>query len=257
MVFEQAAVFLFGLIIGSFLNVLIHRLPKGESLWKPGSRCPLCCSPIRPRYNIPLVSYFVLGGRCSHCHGKITFSYPLVEALGGVLAILTYRLHGLTPGAAIHFALLSLLLVIAVIDSRLGIIPDVLSLPGIVVSILASSFLPSKTWIGAVLGAVAGGGSLWAVARAYELLTGRQGMGGGDIKLLSLLGAALGWSQVPLVLFVASLAGSLYGLFLMTRYGVDRRYPLPFGPFLCMAGVIALFVGDRWEQWLPAAMLSV
>ena len=250
--FGIPVLFVFGAIVGSFLNVCIHRIPKGESLWKPRSHCPLCELPISPRHNIPILSFFILKGRCARCQGKISVAYPLVELISGLVAVGTYGFHGFNLTAAVEFLLLCLLLVISVIDLNLKTIPDVLTLPGIVLSVALSPFLPSKTVVQSVLGIVVGGGMLWCVAWVYEKVTGVEGMGGGDVKLLSLIGGVLGWWQVPVVLFVASLSGSVYGLFLMLRLGVGTKHALPFGPFLCAATVLLLFfsgVGLRWPLW--------
>ena len=241
--------FLFGLVVGSFLNVCIHRVPKGESLWKPRSHCPLCGQPIPFHRNIPVLSFLILRGRCAQCEGKISVAYPLVELVTGVLAVAIYSIHGLNLTASVRFLVLCLLLVISVIDFNLRTIPDVLTLPGIVLSVVASPFLPSKTIVQSLLGILVGGGILWIVAWVYERITGVQGMGGGDVKLLSLIGGVLGWWQVPVVLFVASLSGSVYGLFLMVRLGVGAKHALPFGPFLCAATVLILFLGRVGLRW--------
>jgi leader peptidase (prepilin peptidase)/N-methyltransferase len=162
-----------------------------------------------------------------------------------------YWFYDLSFTGAIHFVLFSLLLVISVIDLNLKTIPDLLTLPGIVLCVVASPLLPSKTIVQALIGVLAGGGILWIVAWVYERITGRQGMGGGDIKLLALIGGAVGWSQVPIVLFIASFCGSLYGLFLMVRHRVGSKHALPFGPFLCGGAVLVLFLGVPELTWLP------
>lgn len=242
--FELMGSFLFGLVFGSFLNVCIYRLPRGESLWKPRSHCPLCCQPIPPHLNVPVISFLVLRGRCRRCGGRISAAYPLVELATGVLAVMTYRLWGFSLVGGACFLFLSALLVISVIDINLQMIPDVLTLPGIAVSLLAAPVLPSGTILRSLVGALMGGGILWLVAWMYERSTGRQGMGGGDVKLLSFIGAVLGWQSVLTVLFLASLGGSLYGLFLMFKYRVGPRHAVPFGPFLCAGAAAVFFARD-------------
>jgi leader peptidase (prepilin peptidase)/N-methyltransferase len=259
-----ALVFAFGACIGSFLNVCIHRIPADESVVTPGSRCPRCATPIAWYDNVPLVSWAVLGARCRACSASIPVRYPLVEAAAGGLAVLALVRFGATPFAAVAFAFTAALLLVTVIDLDHRFIPDEVSLPGILVG-LAVSLLPGGLGpVDAVGGVLLGGGLLWAVAWGYERLTGIEGMGYGDVKLLAMMGAFLGWQAIPAVLIVASIAGSLVGVALIFARGggvagrrvrrrlglralgpfvqrAARRTEIPFGPFLALGAFVALY----------------
>ncbi len=252
--FASVVVFIFGAMIGSFLNVCIVRLPKKESLVLPSSHCPDCKTPIPFYDNIPLLSYLFLRGHCRFCGVVISPRYFVVELLMAVLAVVLFQRFGLGLVFFVDFLFVGALIVITFIDLDVRIVPDVISLPGIILGLLFSvvnwqiltghlSVLPSP--ISSLLGVVIGGGSLLLVAWVYQLLTGREGMGGGDIKLLAMIGAFLGWPSVPLTLFSASLTGSVVGLLLMLKKGVDRQYALPFAPFLCLGALFDLFFGDQ------------
>ncbi len=239
----------FGAVAGSFLNVCIHRLPRSESIVWPGSHCPTCNERIPWRHNLPLLSYLLLRGRCRSCGAQISPRYPLVEALGAGAALAVVGFHGPTPLALAQFAFLCALIVVTFIDLDHQIIPDRVSLPGIVVG-FAASFLPgAPTWQESLIGILIGGGSLWLVAEGYYRLTGREGMGGGDIKLLAMIGAFLGWRGVPVTLMLSSLVGSLIGGLLILARGRDTRLPIPFGPFLAGGAACALFFGDPLIDW--------
>lgn len=243
------AVFAFGAAVGSFLNVCIHRLPAERSIIHPASRCPHCEQPIRPYDNIPLVSYALLRGRCRHCSERISPRYPLVELLGGLAAVGAAAAFGFTPHALVAFAFLAALIVITFIDLDHQIIPDAVSLPGIGVGFAAALVLGEPGWTESLAGIVLGGGLLWGIAEGYYRLTGREGMGGGDIKLLAMIGAFLGWRAVPLTLLIGSLAGSLAGAALMLGRSRTRHTPIPFGPFLALGATCALFWGEAMIEW--------
>src|SRR5216110_1322872 len=214
--------FALGACIGSFLNVCIYRLPQDESVLRPASRCPRCATPIAWRDNIPLLSWLLLGARCRACRAPIQARYPLVEAATGALAVLALVGFGPSPAAAVAFLFTAALLLITFIDLDHRFIPDEVSLPGIVVG-LASAFLPGRIApADALLGVLIGGGVLWTVAWGYERWTGVEGMGYGDVKLLAMIGAFLGWQAVPAVLVVASLTGSLAGMTLIAVRGGGR-----------------------------------
>jgi leader peptidase (prepilin peptidase)/N-methyltransferase len=245
-------VFIFGAVVGSFLNVCISRIPKGESVIHPPSHCPKCRAPIRFFHNIPLVSYLLLRGRCCSCGERISFRYFAVELLMASLAVLLFYHFGLGLAFVVGFVFVAALIVISFIDLDVRIVPDVISLPGIVIGLLFSvvghylmrdplGVVPTP--LGALIGVLAGGGFLLAVAWIYEKFTGVEGMGGGDIKLLAMIGAFLGWPSIPLTLFFSSLGGSIIGLSIMLAKGVDRRYALPFAPFLCLGALVYLFFG--------------
>jgi len=247
------AVFIFGAVVGSFLNVCVARLPKEESIVSPPSHCPLCKTPIAFYDNIPLISYLHLRGRCRSCREKISPRYFVVEFLLAVLAVLLFSRFGLGLAFFVNFVLVAALIVITFIDLDVRIVPDVISLPGIavglVVSIVNSQWLMVQslllpTPLSSALGILLGGGVLLLVAWSYQFFTGIEGMGGGDIKLLAMIGAFLGWPSIPVALFFASLIGSIVGVAFMLKKGVDSKYALPFAPFLCFGALVYLFFGE-------------
>ncbi len=245
----EAFVFFVASLIGSFLNVCIHRIPSGQSVAFPASHCPHCSTPIQPWDNIPILSYLLLRGRCRQCKVRISPRYPAVEAITGVAGIATFVAFGPSPQGLLMFAFLCSLIVITFIDLDHQIIPDVISLPGILVG-LAAAFLPgSPGWFDSLMGVLIGGGILWAIAEGYFRLTGREGMGGGDVKLLAMIGAFLGWRAIPVTLMVASLTGTALGVAMMMRSGEGRQMAIPFGPFLAAGAVVALFVGEPLMEW--------
>jgi leader peptidase (prepilin peptidase) / N-methyltransferase len=244
--------FVFGAIVGSFLNVCIARIPNDESVIHPPSHCPRCNARIRFYDNIPLISYVVLLGRCRACGERISPRYFAVELLMAALAVALYYQFGLGLAFIASFVLIAALIVISFIDLDVRIVPDVISLPGIVIGLLFSvigrfvlndpyELVPSP-W-SSILGILIGGGVLLALAWAYEAFTGVEGMGGGDIKLLAMIGAFLGWPSIPVTLFFSSLGGSVIGLTAMIIKGVGRKYALPFAPFLCLGALLYLFFG--------------
>jgi leader peptidase (prepilin peptidase)/N-methyltransferase len=240
---------LFGAMIGSFLNVFICRLPKEESIITPGSHCPQCSKPIRWYDNIPLVSFLLLRGKCRNCHRSISVQYPLVEGITALLSLLLFIRFGPSLNYVIYFAFVAALVVITVIDLHHQIIPDMISLPGIGVGLLASWILPGTSVVNALLGLLLGGGSLFLVATVYEWLFKREGMGGGDVKLLAMIGAFLGWKAVILTILLSSLIGSIVGIAVILWKGRDFKYAIPFGPFLSLGAVIALFYGENLILW--------
>ena len=245
--FQAAACFWVGACLGSFFNVLIYRLPRGESIVRPGSRCPACGRPIRPWENIPLVSYALLGGRCKGCRGTISWRYPAVEALTGAGYALLLLADGPGTVLARDLVLFSLLVPITFIDIDHRIIPDSLSLGGLAAGLLLA-LLPGADWKASLAGGVIGGGVLYGTAFAYEKITGREGMGGGDSKLIAMIGAFLGWRGVLLTIFCGSLLGVAGGLLAMRRGEDGLKTAIPFGPYLCAAALIARFIGDTcWK----------
>lgn len=243
------AVFVFGALVGSFLNVCIHRIPGGESIAFPASHCPHCRTPIRPYDNVPILSYLLLRGRCRSCDAGIGLRYPLVELLGGGAAVAALYAHGSSAQALLIFAFLAALIVITFIDLDHQIIPDAISLPGIFVGFAAALLFGEPSWSDSLIGIALGGGLLWGVAEGYARLTGREGMGGGDIKLLAMIGAFLGWRAILVTLLFGSLLGSVIGLSLMALRGRDTKMAIPFGPFLAAGAVVALFWGERIIDW--------
>jgi leader peptidase (prepilin peptidase)/N-methyltransferase len=242
-------IFLYGLCVGSFLNVCIHRLPLSKSLKSPPSNCPKCSSPIRFYDNIPVVSFVLLKGRCRHCKNRISFRYPFVEILGGLFALFIYFKYGLTVEALVYYIFIVALIVITFIDIDHQIIPDVISLPGIPIGFLASFALPSITFIDSLIGILAGGGILFIVLWAYKLFTGVEGMGGGDVKLLAMIGALIGWKGVIFTIFISSITGTIIGLLIMLRTKKGLKLAVPFGPFLSAGAIIYIFYGLELIRW--------
>jgi leader peptidase (prepilin peptidase)/N-methyltransferase len=245
--------FIFGAAVGSFLNVCIARIPNDESLVSPPSHCPKCRSPISFYDNVPLLSYLILRGRCRSCADVISMRYFIVEFLMATLSLALFYRFGFSFVFLVDFVFVAALVAISFIDLDVRIVPDVISLPGIILGLLISvvgffflgnrsSNIPSP--LSSVLGILAGGGFLLATAWLYEKITGVEGMGGGDIKLLAMIGAFLGWPSIPITLFLASLVGSLVGLACMLWTGAGRRLALPFAPFLCSGALLFIFFGD-------------
>jgi leader peptidase (prepilin peptidase)/N-methyltransferase len=241
--------FIFGACIGSFLNVCIYRIPAGESVVHPGSSCPRCKTLIPFYDNIPVVSYLILAGKCRKCNLPIAMRYPLVELLTGLLAMACSLAFGPSLHALVVFTFIATLIVVAFIDLDHRIIPDSISLPGIPLFFLASLAVPTVTWQASALGILAGGGSLFAVAWGYQLIAGREGMGGGDIKLLAMIGAMIGWRGILFTLFAASAIGTLVGILTMIRSGKGMKLAIPFGPFLALGAVLYLFFGEGIVRW--------
>ena len=241
--------FALGAIIGSFLNVCIYRIPAGQSIVAPPSSCPLCSHRIRWFENIPILSFLLLRGRCAQCRALISWRYPLIEALTGGLFVLVLWTFGFSWATLVYWLLAALLVVITFIDLDHQIVPDIISLPGILVGFFCSFLIPWLGIIDSLLGILVGGGSLLLVAWVYELLAKREGMGGGDIKLLAMLGAFLGWKAIFPIIFMASMAGSLVGVPLMLIKNKNSKLALPFGPFLAFAAMIQLLWGDALLNW--------
>lgn len=237
---------IFGAIIGSFLNVVIHRLPTDKSsIVFPASHCPGCQHPLAWYENIPLISYLVLRGRCSHCHQLISLRYPVVELCMALLSAAIVHRFGLTITAGGYFLFCAALLIIIWIDLQHQIIPDVISLPGIILGLIFSIVSPALTWQDSLIGLLTGGGLLYALALFYYLWRKQEGMGGGDIKLLAMIGAFLGWQALPFVIFASSLTGSCVGIAVMIKEGKGAKMRIPFGPFLSLAALVYLFFSDQ------------
>ncbi|WP_280638191.1 prepilin peptidase [Chromobacterium violaceum] len=276
------AALVFGLMVGSFLNVVIHRLPRmlerefladsveylaegsapaalrlaaeqarhelddgGYNLWRPASHCPACRAPVRPWHNVPLLSYLLLRGRCGDCGEAISRRYPLVELLCGALyGFLAWKLGWGWPLAG-ALVLTAVLLALAFIDFDTKLLPDGLTLPLLWGGLLFNLMTGLVPLSAAVLGAVYGYMTLWLVSHAYKLVAGRHGMGGGDFKLLAALGAWLGWTMLPLIILLSSLVGAVCGIAMMSASRVGRGQEIPFGPYLSAAGWIALVWGPQ------------
>jgi len=247
--FVEVFTFIFGLCIGSFLNVCIYRLPASKSISHPRSSCTNCGELIRFYDNIPVLSYLLLRGRCRFCREPISLRYPIIELLAGLFALVTFFKYGLTLEALIYYVYIAALLVITFIDIDHQIIPDVISLPGIPIFFLASFGLSQINYLDSLIGILAGGGSLFLVAWTYSLITKKEGMGGGDIKLLAMIGAAIGWKGVLFTIFVASAVGTLSGLLVMLKSRKGMKLAIPFGPFLAIGGIAYIFFGPQLVRW--------
>lgn len=259
---------LLGLVVGSFLNVVIYRLPlmmerewrsqcaewlgqpdpNGDSpalsLWGPRSHCPQCGHLIQARENIPLLSYLLQRGRCAHCSATISIQYPVVEASSGLLAGVVAWHFGFGWPAAAALLFTWILLAASVIDLRHQLLPDDLTLPLLWLGLVAALFGLFADLSSAVIGAMVGYLSLWTIYQVFRLLTGKEGMGFGDFKLLAALGAWTGWQNLIAIVLLSSLVGALCGLALILLRGRDRQMPMPFGPFLAAAGWIVLLWGE-------------
>lgn len=267
----MVVVLLFGLLVGSFLNVVIHRLPiMMERGWQrecdaylgrelaaqgrynlvvPASHCPACKTEVKPWQNIPLLSYALLRGRCQHCHVPISMRYPLVELLTGLLFALLAWHFGWSVQLAGYLAMTAALIALAFIDADTQLLPDDLTLPLLWGGLLFNLWTGTVALDDAVLGAVAGYLSLWLVYWLFKLLTGKEGMGYGDFKLLAAFGAWLGWSMLPLIILLSSLVGAIVGVVMILLARLGRGQPLPFGPYLAAAGWIALLWGKDIVSW--------
>jgi leader peptidase (prepilin peptidase)/N-methyltransferase len=256
-----------GVCVGSFLNVVIHRLPKmldrgwreqcaelsgspppelpHYNLITPRSQCPACGHQIAAYENIPVASYFFLRGRCSACHAPISQRYPLVELLTGALTVAAVIRFGATPAAIAASVLLWSLIALTFIDFDTQLLPDNITLPLLWAGLVANvaGFLPGVSLHDAVIGAIAGYLLLWTIYWLFKLIRGKEGMGYGDFKLLAALGAWLGWQMLPLIVLLSSAVGAVVGLGLVAFKGRDHQIPLAFGPYLAIAGAIALFFG--------------
>lgn len=237
-----------GACVGSFLNVCIYRLPRRESLAWPASHCTSCTRALAWYENIPIVSWFVLRGRCRTCRAPISWMYPIVEVTTALVFVIGYLLYGLTPLAAVRVLFACALIVLFVTDLQHKILPNVITVPGIVIGFACSLFLPPG-WRDSLIGIVAGGGVLFALAEAYYRVRGQEGLGMGDVKLLGMIGAFLGWKLVLLTLVLASFAGSLAGGVMIASGRGSMKYALPFGTFLAVGALVAAIWGMPIVDW--------
>jgi len=243
---------LFGLIIGSFLNVCIYRIPREQSIVHPPSSCTACGAPIKPWDNIPLLSYLLLAGKCRKCGVKISLRYPVVELLNGVMYAAVVLHFGIGWYLPLLFALVSAMVVITFIDLDFQIIPDVITLPGMFIGLAAAHFLLPDPFArysvlgfsNSLIGLFAGGVSFYLIA-----ILSKGGMGGGDVKMMAMVGAFMGWKGVFLTTLVGSLTGSLVGIALMIFKGKGRKTKIPFGPFLALGSLVTLFFGRTIIDW--------
>jgi leader peptidase (prepilin peptidase) / N-methyltransferase len=263
-------VFLFGLAVGSFLNVCIRRIPGGESIVRPASHCPACQTPIKPYDNIPVLSYLILRGRCRSCRARISPMYPLVELLTGLLFLICYGRFGPT-WVGLKWALFSALLTVLIAtDLRERLLPDAVNFTGLGLGIVLSFFVPpgdgTAQWLAkrlfafpppepalsfadAALGALVGSGLLWLVAEGYFRLRGREGMGLGDVKMMAMAGSFLGIKRALLTILGGSVLGSVIGALVLLLWRKDSNYEFPFGTFLGVAALVVVFFGTPALEW--------
>ena len=271
----SVVVFLFGLVIGSFLNVCIRRIPRNQSVALPGSRCPACHAPIKPYDNIPVLSWLLLGARCRNCKTRISALYPAVELLTGLVFLACYLAFGATLEAAKWATFSALLVVLTITDVRERVLPDKVNFTGLGLGLALSFFtrpldgtalwlanrmfdfpppLPVLSFTDALLGAATGSGLLWIVAEGYFRVRGREGMGLGDVKMMAMAGAFLGVKRTLLTILAGSLLGSVIGLLLIALAGKGRDYELPFGTFLGSGALLVVFFGTAALDWYQSLL---
>jgi len=236
---------LFGLLVGSFLNVVVHRLPRGTSIVFPRSSCTFCGGAVSARDNIPVLSYLLLRGKCRRCAAPISIRYPLVELATGILFALCAWRFGYTLETVVAIFFCCLLLCLALIDYDHFLLPDKITLPGILAGLLLQPWLPRTGYLDALLGVLLGAGALILIVNFWYWLRSEEGMGLGDVNMLAMVGAFLGWQGAAVTLFAATFAGALTGLLLMAMRQVRAGSRLPFGVFLSLGAAIALFFGER------------
>jgi leader peptidase (prepilin peptidase) / N-methyltransferase len=246
--FQLTILILLGLAVGSFLNVCIHRLPRGESLALPPSRCPACEYRLRWFDNLPVISYAVLAGRCRKCRSPISIRYPLVELTTMALFVIHGEVFGWSALLVPRLLFACAMIVLFAIDLEHHLLPNVITLPAIAIGLISSAVLPPGI-VDAVIGVVVGGGVLWLIGEAYFRYSGHEGMGGGDVKMLAMIGAFLGWKLVLVTLVLSSVAGSVIGLFVILIKRGGMKYALPYGTFLALGALVASLAGNHIVNW--------
>jgi leader peptidase (prepilin peptidase)/N-methyltransferase len=247
---DKMIVFMFGSIVGSFLNVCIYRLPKGRSVVFPGSHCPNCTAPIHWYDNIPILSYLFLGGKARCCKARISFRYFIVEVLTAAAFLVLFSAFGLTPKFFAYLIMVSGLIIATFVDFEIQEIPDEVSIGGLAVGLILSIAFPSmlnevsrlNSFLNSFLGALVGGGMIYAMGMLGEFAFKKEAMGGGDVKLLAMIGSFIGWKLVVLTFFLAPVFGSVVGIILKVKHGKDI---MPYGPYLSLAAVCAIFFGEK------------
>ena len=250
---EATLVGLLGLLIGSFMNVCIYRLPRGLSPVRPRSSCTTCGYMLTWYDNVPIASYLTLGGRCRGCGAPISIMYPVIEAITGLMFLGAYLLYG--PSALLVARLLfgCAMIVLFVIDLQHKILPNVITLPGIVIGVLLSE-VAGPGWLASLIGAAAGGGVLWGIAEIYYRVQKQEGLGMGDVKMLAMIGAFLGWKLMLLSLILASFSGTIVGVAVIVARKESMKYALPFGTFLAAGAIVAAAAGERILIWYLGVM---
>lgn len=246
---EVILLFILGLIVGSFSNVCIYRIPRNESIIYPASHCPKCSTTISVKDNIPLLSYILLKGRCRNCGSRISIKYPVVELLTGLVYIIIYQIYGLSVQSLIYIILSSALIIIAFIDLNEQIIPEVITLPGMVIGFILSFFVPYLSFVDSALGVVIGGGIILVIRLAGSLIFKKESMGIGDIELSAMIGAFLGWRYITISLFLGFFLGALTGISLILLKIKSKEDVVPFGPFIVLGSFITLLCGEKILSW--------
>jgi len=240
-----------GLAVGSFLNVCIHRLPRSGSIVHPPSNCPHCGYVLRWFDNIPVLSYAILGGRCRGCKAGISIRYPIVELVTMAIFVFHFQVFGPDILLVPRLLFACALIVLFAIDLEHHLLPNVITLPGIVVGLAFSAILPPGL-LDAIIGVLAGGGVLWLIGEVYYRYSGQEGMGGGDVKMLAMIGAFLGWKLMVLTLILSSFLGSIVGLLVLVVRRGGMKHALPYGTFLSIAALVSSLFGDRILAWYLA-----
>jgi len=256
---EYIIIFIFGAIIGSFLNVCIYRIPRGISIVSPSSRCPNCGRKIRFYDNIPIISYLLLRGRCRYCNLNISVRYPIVEFINGVLYVLILQRFGFNDilSLMVYLSFISSIVVITFIDIEFQIIPDRITLAGIPLSLIFGTTVLHDPFLrynplgfkASLIGMLSGGGLFYLIAIVGKAVFRQEAMGGGDIKMMAMIGGLLGWKGVVFTTFVGSLIGSICGIILLVYQGKMRGLKIPFGPFLGIGAILSLLVGEEVFHW--------
>ena len=239
-----------GLILGSFSNVCIHRYLNETSIIRPGSHCPRCAHTLSWWENIPLLSYLLLRGACRTCRQPIGLRYPLVEAISGLWALLIALKFGPGWPWLVYLVFGWILIVISFIDLDSFLLPDIYTIPGALAAFACATFLLPLSWSDSLIGAAAGGGGFWLIQKSYKALKGIEGLGTGDIKLMLLLGALLGWQALPIMIFLSSISGlAVSVLYLLKKEANGLQTAIPFGPFLSLGGMIYILIGPEIWRW--------
>jgi leader peptidase (prepilin peptidase)/N-methyltransferase len=251
----EAALFVIGAILGSFLNVVIYRVPRRESIVRPGSACPACGTRLLARDNIPIVSFLLLRGRCRACSARISPRYPIVEAIAGGLPVLLLLRFGFGVEFIVYLCLSYVLLVLSFIDLDLRILPDRVTLPGLVVGLIVAPLLHlTPSFWSSLIGALVGGGLLYVIGILGELMLKKESMGGGDVKLAAMLGAFMGWQTTVLALFVAFFVGAVVGVAVIASKRTDWSRSIPFGPFIALGAVVSILWGEPLVTWYSSLL---
>lgn len=246
---QGGLIFIFGCLFGSFGNVVIYRLPKGQNIAWPGSHCQSCQAAVRWYDNIPILSWVLLRGKCRQCQAPFSIRYPIVEGLMGLLFLASFLKFGLSWFLLEVLIFTFCAVVASFIDLDHMILPNQLTLSGIVIGLIGAFLNPEREFLPAFLGVLVGGGFLWAIAYFYFAIRKQEGMGGGDIKLIAWIGALLGWSAIPFVILASSLFGSLIGLSIVVKSKGDMKSVIPFGPYLVLGAFLYLFFGVEISEW--------